>query len=124
TPHVDSISPASITAGAAAQAITVTGSGVVQGATVSFNGTSVPTTYTSSTSLQAQVPASALSGGVLAPVTVTNPSPGGGASSAVNFSVMAPTPQVSGLSPTNVPQAQATTITITGSGFESNSSVL
>jgi trimeric autotransporter adhesin len=124
TPHVDSISPASVTAGASAQTITLTGSGFVQGAVVSFNGTAVPTTFTSATSLQAQVPASAFTGGVLAPVTVTNPSPGGGASTAMNFSVMSPTPQITGLSPSSVPQATAASITISGSGFESNSSVL
>ncbi len=122
-PAIASVSPASVTAGAAAQTLTVTGSSFVNGAVVSFNGTTVATTYASSTTLTATVPAAALSAGESANVTVTNPSPGGGTSGTVTFAVMSPTPKVAGISPTSVPQAHDVTITITGTGFESNSTV-
>ncbi|HVG26932.1 MAG TPA: IPT/TIG domain-containing protein, partial [Acidobacteriaceae bacterium] len=122
-PNVASVSPTSVTAGAGAQTITVTGSGFVQGSAVSFNGSVVPTTYGSATTLQAQVPASALTAGGVAAVLVTNPTPGGGSSATVSFSVMSPTPKVSDISPKSVAQARQATITITGTGFESNSAV-
>lgn len=122
-PAIASVTPTSVAAGSPAQTLTVSGSSFVSGAVVSFNGTALPTTYTSSTSLQATIPASALSAGEAASVTVTNPSPGGGTSSSANFSIMSPTPKVTGISPTSLPQAQSATLTITGTGFESNSTV-
>nr|WP_255484113.1 IPT/TIG domain-containing protein [Granulicella sp. 5B5] len=122
-PAVTAVSPASVTAGAASQTLTVTGSGFVASSSITFNGTVLSTTYVSATSVQAQVPASALSAGESVSITVNNPSPGGGSSTAISFSVTSPTPAVSSVSPTSIPAGSAATLTISGSGFESNSVV-
>ena len=120
-PSISAISPASVIAGAAAQTITVTGTGFDSASSVIFSGASLSTTYVSATSLQAAVPASALSAGESVSVTVSNPAPGGGSSTAASFTVMSPTPVVSSVSPEYIAQGVAVTLTINGSGFESNS---
>jgi hypothetical protein len=122
-PVVTAVSPSSLNAGAATQTITITGTGFVSGSVVSFSGTALQTTYNSATSLQAMLPAALIAGGQVASVTVSNGS-GASSSSPVNFSVMAPTPQVTGISPNNIPQAAAAVLQINGTGFEANSQVL
>ena len=67
-PTIVSISPSSLNAGAAAQNITITGTGYTSGSVVLFSGTPLQTTYTSSTSLQAAVPASLLANGQTASI--------------------------------------------------------
>jgi len=67
--------------------LTLTGSGFVPGSVANFNGSPRPTGYASATVIAVQVlPSDVASGGTLG-VTVTNPNPGGGTSSVVNFSV-------------------------------------
>ena len=68
--------------------LTVNGTGFVFGSTVNWNGTSLATTFTSSSELQATVPSSNLALSSTAMVTVVNPSPGGGSSNALPFQVM------------------------------------
>lgn len=58
-PSITGISPASVSLGAAATTITVTGQGLVSGAQVSVNGTPLPTTWVSLNQLTAVLPASA-----------------------------------------------------------------
>jgi len=91
---------------------------------VALNGTAIKTTYVSATSLQAEIPAESLAAGQDSSVSVSNPTPGGGSSGALKFSVMAPKPVVAMLSPNAIPQGADATITVTGSGFEANSVVL
>jgi hypothetical protein len=54
-PAITSVSPASISAGTGTFIITVTGSGFVSGDVVLWNGIALPTTFISSTELQASV---------------------------------------------------------------------
>jgi len=89
-----------------------------------LNGAAMQTTYTSGTSLQVAVPASALAAGQVANLVVSNPSPGGGSSVPSSFSIMSPIPMVTGLLPRSVPQGVPATITVNGSGFEANSVVM
>ena len=124
TPTISSISPSGLNAGAAAQNITITGTGFTSGSVILFSGTPLQTTYTSSTSLQAAVPASLLVNGQTASITVANTSSGGGTSSVTSFAVNAPTPQVSGITPNNLLQSSSGTLLVNGTGFEANSSVL
>ena len=57
-------------------------------------------------------------------VVVTNPAPGGGASSPVNFTVDNPVPTITSLSPTSATAgAAAQTLTINGTNFLSTSTV-
>lgn len=123
-PTVNAISPASVPAGSPALTVAVSGTGFVNGTSATLNGISVQTSYVSGTNLQATMPASSLAAGQVADFVVSNPSPGGGASAAVKFSIMSPTPTVSGVSPRSIPQGLDALITVSGSGFEANSVVL
>jgi len=122
-PSITSISPASFNAGAAAQTITVSGTGFVSGSVVNFNTTPLQTTYSSSTSLQALVPAALLANGQTVSVTVANASTGGGTSAVATLAVNAPTPQISSVTPSALLQSSTGTLLVSGTGFEANSSV-
>jgi hypothetical protein len=79
-------------AGSAPQPLTVSGSGFISSSTVTLNGVSHPYTYGGSTQLLIPLSASDLASTGTFPVIVTNPTPGGGASSGVNFNVVTGTP--------------------------------
>ena len=123
-PTITSISPTGVPAGSPSQTLTVTGTGYISSTAATLNGAALQTTYVSATSLQAVVPASALAAGQVANLVLSNPSPGGGSSDPSSFSIMSPTPAVTGLSPRSVPQGVPATITVNGSGFEANSVVM
>ncbi|UOQ96963.1 choice-of-anchor D domain-containing protein [Hymenobacter sp. 5317J-9] len=72
-PTLTSINPASIVAGQATT-VTFTGTNFVNGATVSFNGATLTTTFVSSTTLTASITPPAQSATATYPVTVTTPS--------------------------------------------------
>src|SRR5690349_15726914 len=123
-PTVTSVSPSSATAGASATSVTVNGSGFIQTSTVQWNQTARPTTFVSSTQLQAAITAADLATAGTAQITVVNPTPGGGTSSASAFTINNPAPQVSGISPTTVTIVDGgSTLTVSGSGFVSTSTI-
>jgi hypothetical protein len=68
-----SISPVSVKPGSGAITLKVYGSGFVTGAVVNWNGRPRPTSFVSSTLLNASIPASDLAGAGTASITVTNP---------------------------------------------------
>jgi len=88
-PVLSSLSPDMAIVGGAGFTLTVNGSGFMSGSTVYWNGAARTTSVISSTQLTAEISAAdvALVGSY--PVTVTNPGPGGGASNALNFEVIA-----------------------------------
>jgi hypothetical protein len=117
-PSVSSISPSSAIAGGAPFTLTVTGSNFVSGSVVNWAGTALTTTFGSSTSLSASVPASNLSTAGTAQIAVTNPTPGGGTSAAKNFDINNPAPVVASLSQTSTDVGSGDFIlTVDGSGF-------
>ncbi len=120
-PAITSLAPSSASAGSGAITVAVTGTGFISASTLEWNGVAVPTTYTSSTALSAALPAADIAAGQIAQVSVKNPAPGGGNSPITTFDVTSPTPQVSAISPDIIPQGSAATITVTGTGFEANS---
>jgi hypothetical protein len=125
-PAISALMPASVVAGTATFALAVTGSNFISSSTVDWNGSTLPTTYQSSTSLTAQVPASDVATATSASVTVVNPAPGGGTSAAATLVVTAsnPTPAVSALSPTSVVAGTgAFVLTVSGTNFVSSSFV-
>jgi hypothetical protein len=89
-PTVTGVTPNSATAGSAALTITVSGSSFIGASVIEWNNTPLTTSYASSTSLSGQVLASDLTSPGTASVTVQNPSPGGGASTPISFSVNSP----------------------------------
>ena len=122
-PVVSSLAPATAAAGSGAFALTVNGSGFASTSVVNWNGTPLPTTYTSSTLLTAQVPASDLVAAGTAGITVSGAS---GTSNSATFTITTanPAPALSSLSPASAAAGSGTfTLTINGSGFIATSVV-
>ena len=86
--------PASAAPGAAGFTLTVNGTGFVTGAVVKWNGNARTTTFISSSSLQATILSTDVAHAGTASVTVSNPTPHGGASNVVYFPVHGSTPSV------------------------------
>src|SRR5882762_10748932 len=123
-PTISSLSPSTLTAGAVATTIAVNGSGFIPVSTAQWNQSIRATTFVSSSQVQVMLTAADLAAGGTGQIVVVNPAPGGGASAAATFTINNPTPQVSGISPSTVTTiAGGSVVSITGSGFLSNSSV-
>ena len=97
-PALAGLTPNSANAGAAAFTLIVNGTGFVNGATVRWNGNNRTTAFVSATQLTAQIPASDLLTLGPATITVFNPAPGGGTSTAQSFNVMANVASISAAS--------------------------
>ena len=119
-PVLSSLSPAKVLAGSPAFELTVSGSAFVSGATVRWNGSPRTTTYVSATELKAAIAAADVATAGSAQVTVVNPSPGGGTSSAIAFAIdpVAPVPVITGLNPPGVVAGSpAFDLLVSGTGF-------
>jgi hypothetical protein len=123
-PATTSLSPTSTTAGGAGFTLTVNGTHFVPGSIVRWKGANRTTTYVSSTQLTATIPAADIALAGTANVTVFNPAPGGGTSTARTFTINNPVPTISGLSPSSQTRGGAAfTLTVNGSGFVAGSVV-
>jgi len=123
-PTISSLSPNSANAGAAAQTLTINGTNFVSTSTVTYNGTMHTATFVNAMQLTIQLTAADQATGGMFPVIVTNPAPGGGSSSATNFTVNNLVPTISSLSPSSATAgAAAQTLTINGTNFVSTSTV-
>jgi len=89
-PTITSLTPVSTNAGGAAFTLAVNGTSFVSGAKVRWNGADRVTNFASSSLLLASISASDIANVGTAWITVFNPSPGGGASNSVTFSIAAP----------------------------------
>jgi hypothetical protein len=101
-PVIQSISPAMARAGGIAVAIHVTGSGFTSQSVVTWNGTSLSTSYVSATLLNATIPAQSIASAGTFPIRVMQQVPGGGSSAAAAFTVYdttLPLPAISALTP-------------------------
>jgi hypothetical protein len=108
-PAIATISPNSAAAGGSAFTLTITGANFVAASVVAFGGTSVTTTFVSSTQLTAAIPGGAIAAAGSPAVTVTNPAPVGGTSNALSFTIGSgtnPIPTISSLSPSCGPARQ------------------
>lgn len=86
-PLESTLSPSSAQPGGAALTLDVSGNHFNASSSVLINGKALPTTFVSSTLLHASLPASELELGGNLNVTVENPAPGGGTTSALAFIV-------------------------------------
>jgi hypothetical protein len=88
-PLLTSLGPSIMIASSPASTLTLTasGSGFNSTSTVLWNGTSLPTTYVSSTQLTAAVQTANLTGSTLASITVSNPGTSGGVSAPMTLAV-------------------------------------
>ena len=123
-PAITSLSPASGTAGGAAQTLTINGTNFGTTSTVTYDGVAHTATVVSPTQLTIVLSASDQATAGTFAVVVTNPAPGGGASSPVGFSVENLSPGITSLSPISVTLgAPAQTLTVNGANFVPTSTV-
>ena len=117
-PTIATISPSSTTAGSPDTIVTLTGPGFISATSIKVDGTAVTSTLVSSTQIQITISAQQETVGITHSVTASNPSPGGGTSAPVNFTVNNPTPFLSSINPSTVPPGSpATQITVYGGNF-------
>lgn len=81
------LTPTEVAAGSGALTLRVAGYDFFPGAVVRWNGVDLPTSYVSGAELEATVAATDLLTPTTASVTVFNPAPGGGESSALGFTI-------------------------------------
>jgi uncharacterized protein (TIGR03437 family) len=123
-PGLVSISPASVSTFGAAFTLTVQGSNFIANSVVRWNGSDRPTSFSSTTQLTAMIASSDLTNGGSFPITVFNPAPGGGSSSAVNLTVMNLVPSLTSISPTSaLVGGSSFQLTVNGSNFVAGSVV-
>jgi hypothetical protein len=89
-PALTSLSPSIAAPGAPAFTLTVNGSNFLSGSVVQWNGANRSTTSVNATQLTASIPATDVANAGIAQVTVFNPTPGGGTSNALNFTIGTP----------------------------------
>ena len=123
-PTLSSIDPTNIIQGSTGLVLTTFGKNFISSSTVRWNGHSLATAFVSSTELIAAVPDSYITTGGTASVTVHNPGPGGGNSSAITFSINNTIPVLTSLSPiTALISGSSFTLTVNGSNFQKTSRV-
>jgi hypothetical protein len=86
-PSLASMSPSSVTAGSGAFLLTLTGSNFIPASTIQWNGSALSTTYLSETQLEVQIPGINVATSGFAEIAVVNPSPGGGGTAPLVFSI-------------------------------------
>jgi hypothetical protein len=91
-PSITSLSPTEQAAGSGSQVLTITGSGFVSGSTVTYNNAAHTASYAGVSQLQISLTPQDMATTGSFPVAVTNPAPGGGASTPVDFNVVTGTP--------------------------------
>ena len=102
-PSVSSISPPTRPQGGTAFVLSVIGANLTPDSVIRFSGSDRTTTYVSSTQLQTSIPASDIAVDGSFPITVFNPTPGGGLSNAVSLQVLRTTSTSVNCSPSLVP---------------------
>lgn len=91
-PSITSLSPAQQAVGSQSQTLTIDGSGFLSSSTVSYNGIPHTVQYVSGSQISISLTAGDLAAMGTYPVVAANPTPGGGNSNPVNFSVVQGTP--------------------------------
>jgi hypothetical protein len=91
-PSITSLSPTQQASGSASQTLTINGSGFISSSAVTYNSVAHASTFLGSSQLSISLSANDLANTGTYPVMITNPAPGGGASSLVDFSVVTGTP--------------------------------
>ena len=123
-PALSTISPSTKIAGDAPFVLTLNGTNFCSGSLARFNGLPRTTTFISSTQLSAQILAADVQSIGVFPITVVNPTPGGGTSSELDFTVNNPVPALTSMTPNNaVAGGGPFTLTVTGSNFVSGAVV-
>jgi hypothetical protein len=126
-PFLISLSPERVTAGGAAFTLTVNGTRFISGSVVRWKGADRTTTFVSSTQVRASISAADIATAGTAAVTVFTPTPGGGTSNNLNFTISPsgnPVPTVTSLVPASATVGGAAfSLTVNGTNFINGSVV-
>jgi WD40-like Beta Propeller Repeat len=124
-PQITSLSPSGVSTGVGGLTLTVNGKNFVSQSEVSVNGNIRSTTFQNPTSLVASILAADVATAGTVEISVINPPPNGGVSNSASLSVTNPVPDLTSLSPTaaQAGTTTATTVTVTGTDFVTNSTV-
>jgi hypothetical protein len=128
-PVVTALNPSTVATGVNDFTLTVTGSNFVSLSTIEWNGSQLPTELVSSSELQAQVSASDVAAAGSVSVNVVTPSPGGGSSSVLPFTIVSessnPAPVIVSLYPDYAAAGSAGfTMNVNGLAYFDSSSVV
>ncbi|HEY3333403.1 MAG TPA: protease pro-enzyme activation domain-containing protein [Capsulimonadaceae bacterium] len=124
------LSPTSVSTGAAATQVTLTGKNFMATSTAVVNGDTIapdsaPTTVAGVSTMLVTIPAKYFTVDGAVVIKVFNPAPGGGITGPVNLNVTLGVPSVTAISPTSATVGTgATLLTVTGSAFVSGKSVV
>ncbi|KJU83945.1 cell surface receptor IPT/TIG domain-containing protein [Candidatus Magnetobacterium bavaricum] len=123
-PTITSVTPSEAAIGVGDVVVAIQGSGFVSASDVYFGDTVVSKTAFTSSSITATIPGTLLQTLGLYQVKVKNPTPGGGESNTVAFSVKNPAPAITSVTPSEASVGSGNvTLAIAGSGFVSASDV-
>jgi hypothetical protein len=86
-PTITTLTPNSATEGDAAFTLAVDGSGFISSSVIRWDGSDRATTFINTTQLEAAIPDTDIATAGTASVTVFNPTPGGGTSNALTFTI-------------------------------------
>ncbi len=114
SPTLLGVNPSSGAVGSSPIMVTVIGNDFVPNSVVQLNSTDLTTMFVNSTTLTTIIPAPNLNSPGTLRITVQTPSPGGGVSAAISFSVIAPALQQPSTKPLPIPEVEGGT---TQSGY-------
>jgi trimeric autotransporter adhesin len=121
-PVLAALSPPEVVAGSGAVTVTATGSSFVPATIIQWNGSARTTTFVSATELRVAIPSADLADPGVVEVSAHTPAPGGGSSAPVQFSVLAPLPTLTSISPSSAVAGDARlNLTLNGAGFTGSS---
>jgi YVTN family beta-propeller protein len=120
-PVITALNPATLLPAQPSTTITITGRGFANRAVVHIDGVAVSTTFVNETTLRFVMPA--VTGAGVTNITVVNPPPGGGVSTAFALTIQNPVPALTFISPTSAPSGTTATLTATGTGFVEGSTI-
>ena len=124
-PVLTSLSPSFAVKGSPSFTLTVTGSGFYAASKVRWNGVDRVTTFVSATSLSISVPAADLVSAGTVQITVSNPTPGGGVSTASPFTITNPAPALTRIAPNSATAGTSSlAFSLIGTNFVSGAQVL
>lgn len=127
-PTIATISPSSVNAGQSSFNLTVTGSNLTPASTVNWGAEPLATLFQNVNSLSATVPSTLIDNPGMVNITITTPSPGGGTTTDLIFTINPTTsavPRISSISPTSVmANGGAFTLDVTGTNFVTLSNVI
>ena len=119
-PSLSSINPTSIIAGSPEFTLTLNGDNFITSSIVSFNNNQYPVRFISKTQIETTIPSSALTTAGSYSVKVINPTPGGGESSPITFTVINLQPTVSiSANPGVIVYGESSTLSWTSTNAES-----